>query len=249
MIASDILRGLLRRWYIICLGLLLAGILAGLTWSAIPPKYERSAVQLLVPGVGTLPEGSTNPFLYLGGLTDAAEVMARSVGSENTLNEVAAAHPGISVEVVRDTSTAGPFIHISVTSNDEVETAEALADLVRRTPLVLQALQEQEGVKPSEHITVIPVTVDQESNVTQRNRLLATVSVAVIGAIVTLLLTGFIDGVTRRRRTQREKVSQTFGSADLTMEDSRDQNEEVSPVDSGIARPLEKGPNLPGKSQ
>lgn len=245
MIASDILSGLLRRWYIVCLGLLLAGILAGLTWSAIPPKYERSAEQLLLPGVGTLPEGSTNPFLYLGGVANAAEVMTRAVGSDNTLNEIAVAHPGASVEVDRDTSTAGPFLHITVTSNDEVETNEALAEMVRRTPVMLEALQEEEDVKPSERITVIPVTIDQQSKVTHRNRQFAAVSVAVVVVILTLLLASFIDGVAQRRRAER--VRQTFRSADLTTEDS-DERDEAASGDANVARTMEKSLAPPGMS-
>ena len=63
-----------RRWYITLPGLLLAGLLAFGAWYVVPPSYQRSASEFLVPGTGSLPENA-NPFLYLSGLSQVADVL------------------------------------------------------------------------------------------------------------------------------------------------------------------------------
>ena len=81
----DTLRGLLRRWYVVVAGLILA-ILAGAgTYSVVEPGYERTSTQLLVPGEGLVPPGVTNPYLYLGGLTQAADLVVRVMKSSEVL--------------------------------------------------------------------------------------------------------------------------------------------------------------------
>ena len=88
------LSGLWRRWYIVFPGLIVAAAVAVGAWSVIPPGYERSATQLLIPGADSLPEGA-NPYLFLGGLSPAADVLVRAIGAENVLNDVVEDHPGV----------------------------------------------------------------------------------------------------------------------------------------------------------
>ena len=74
----------IRRWWLVALlGLVLSVGGSGLAYTLIGAEYQRSASQVLVPGDNAVPEGG-NPFIYLGGLEQAADVLVRAA---------AAAHP------------------------------------------------------------------------------------------------------------------------------------------------------------
>ncbi|TQL42020.1 hypothetical protein FB562_2610 [Homoserinimonas aerilata] len=152
---SDTLRGLLRRWYIVVPGLLAAAAIAIGAWFAIPPGYNRSATQLLLPGANSIPEGA-NPYLFLGGLAPAADVLVRAIGSENVVNDMAEKHPGVEIAISRDTTTAGPIILITVTADSDAAAEEVLTLLVERTATVLEDFQTSERIPADNRMSVIP---------------------------------------------------------------------------------------------
>ncbi|MET0829379.1 MAG: hypothetical protein ABWY26_07665 [Microbacterium sp.] len=193
----------MRRWYIVLPGLLLAGLIAAGVWAAVPPEYDRSATQLLVPGETSVPEGG-NPYLYLGGLAPAADVLVRAIGSENVLNEVVDEYPGVDVRIVRDTTTAGPIILITVTASTDAAAEDVLTMLVDRTATVLGEFQEVENIPEANRMTVIPVTVDEQSTERSRNRALAATGVGFIVAVLALLVASIVDGSSQRRRERDE---------------------------------------------
>lgn len=209
---ADTVLGLLRRWYIVFPGLLIAASVAVGAWFAIPPDYNRSATQLLLPGQNSIPEGG-NPYLFLGGLAPAADVLVRALGSENVINEVVDENPGIDVEISRDTTTAGPIILITVTATSD-DAAEGVLDiLIDRTTQVLAEFQEAENIPEPNRITVIPVTVDEESEEQPRSRVIAAAGAGLIGTVLTLLVAGLVDGSSRRRR-DKEPVTSERNSED-----------------------------------
>lgn len=207
----DTLRGLLRRWYILVAGLVLAVAVAFGSWTVVTPGYERTATQLLLPGRGTLPGSSPNPYLFLGGLTYAADVLVRAVGSENLVNEVTERYPGTDVTVTRDPTTAGPVILITVTAKSDADAKEVLAMLVDRTANTLEQIQIEENVAPRNQMTVTSVTVDEQSTIRQRTRLVVTVGAAggiiVLSILVASLVDGLIRSSTRGRRGGRTSAA------------------------------------------
>ena len=203
---ADTLRGLLRRWYIVLPGIIITASLAVGVWFAIPPNYYRSATQLLIPGVGNMPEGA-NPYLFLGGLAPAADVLVRAIGSENVLDEMSEDHPGVEISIRRDTSTAGPIILISVTASSDADAEAVLEQLVDRTATVLEDFQRAEGVPTGSRMTVIPVTVDDQSELQDRTRMLGVTGVAIGGIVVTLFLAGLVDGFGQRERREASESS------------------------------------------
>ena len=184
---ADTLRGLLKRWYILFPGLLIAVAIAVGAWFAIPPGYSRSATQLIVPGESSIPEGG-NPYLYLGGLVPAADVLVRAVGSENTLNDVAEKYPGIDIEISRDATAAGPMILITVTAKTDAAAKNVLTMLTDRTATVLDELQAVESIPEANRMTVIPVTVDEQSIEESRSRFLAAAGAGIVGILLTLVI-------------------------------------------------------------
>jgi len=200
---ADTLRALIRRWYITVPGILIAVATAIGVWIAVPPGYERTAMQLLLPGEQSMPE-SSNPLLYLGGLSNAADVLVRAVGSENVLLEIEDDYPGVEVKVERDASTAGPVILITVTASSDAQAIAALDALVAKTSVVLEDLQQNERIAQANRISVVPITVDTESVLRERDRLVLVVVAGVAVAGVALLLAGFVDGIARQRRRRPE---------------------------------------------
>ncbi|WP_167042563.1 hypothetical protein [Salinibacterium sp. ZJ454] len=229
---SDTLRGLLRRWYIVFPGILLAAAAAAGAWYVISPGYERSATQLLLPGADSLPEGA-NPYLFLGGLVPAADVLVRAIGSENVLNEVVEEHPGVEIEITRDITTAGPVILIVVTAGSDAAAEEVLGLLVERTETTLEQLQKVESIAVENRVTVLPLTVDTQSVPQQRTRMLATAGAGLGGVVLTLLLAGLVDGLSTHRRrhaTPPRDEPTDVTPTDIAPADVATNRDELTPV-------------------
>lgn len=203
---ADTLRGLLRRWYIVLPGLIITASIVVGVWFAIPPGYYRSATQLLIPGVGNMPEGA-NPYLFLGGLAPAADVLVRAIGSENVLDEMSEEHPGVEITIRRDTTTAGPIILISVTASSDADAEAVLEQLVDRTATVLEDFQRAERVPTGSRMTVIPITVDNQSELQERSRMLGATGAAIGGIVLTLFIAGLVDGFGQRERREASELS------------------------------------------
>lgn len=196
---AEILSGLLRRWYITFPGIVLAIAAAVGAWTVVPVEYERTATQFLLPGEASMPENS-NPFLYLGGLSYATDVVVRALGSENVMNEIAEKYPGVEVEVARDATTSGPVVLTTVTASDDQLAGQVLDEIVGKTEGVLADLQDIEAIAADNRISVVNLTVDDLGQLQQRNRLVATVGVGVGIAVLFVVTAGLVDGLARQRR-------------------------------------------------
>ena len=208
----DALRGLVRRWYITVPGLLVGIAAACGTWFAVAPDYERTATQILLPGMGTLPEDSTNPYLYLGGLTVVADVVVRTVGSEEALRDLYEQNPGVIVAITRDGSTAGPVILITVTAPTDALAGSILKELITQTAVTLADLQAEAGIVPDNRVTVTSLAIDRIGIPQQRTRML--ISAATGGGLVLLTLVGasVVDGLAASPR--RRKAADAADDAD-----------------------------------
>ncbi|MDJ0323743.1 hypothetical protein QMG61_08190 [Cryobacterium sp. PH31-AA6] len=238
---SDTLRKLWRRWYIVFPGVMVAAALAVGAWYTIPPGYERSATQLLIPGAASMPEGA-NPYLFLGGLAPAADVLVRAVGSENVLNEMVAEHPDTKIAITRDTTTAGPVMLIAVTAPSDAAAQEVLDLLVTRTATMLEDLQTTEKIASNNRVTVLPITVDTKSVLQQRTRMVGAAGAGVAGVVLTLLLAGLVDGFSsKRRRRRRARVAKAVEGPDAEPEESSVENGTVTDPeqDESLSSPAE----------
>ncbi|WP_438354507.1 hypothetical protein [Microbacterium sp. CJ88] len=205
---ADTLRGLLRRWYIVFPGIIVAMATALGTFAAVPPGYERTATQLLLPGTGTVPPGVTNPFLYLGGLTQAADIVVAVMKSGEVAGVVASEYPGTDVVVQRNPTVSGPVIQIIVTARSDADAGAALDALVNETSTVLDRLQTEQNVTADDLMTVSTLTQDQQSTLQQKNRLLLSAGVGIGLVLLTLIIASLVDGLARRgRRTGRQGSS------------------------------------------
>lgn len=256
---ADTLRGLLRRWYIVVPGILLAVAGAVGAYTVIQPGYERTATQLLMPGEGTVPPGVTNPYLYLGGLTQASDIVVRVMQSEEVAGKVVADYPGTEVLVQRDPTVSGPVIQIVVTAQTDEAAADALAVLVEQSGVVLERLQDDQSVTRDDRMSISTLTHDMSSTLQQKTRLIMSAGAGAGLIALTLVVASLVDGLSRRphragRRGKTAAVPAPAPSSDDVDPDTLDAAHEdlVAPPAEPIAvgGPTDDdGPEGPGAAE
>ncbi|MCU1581234.1 MAG: hypothetical protein QOD27_1810 [Microbacteriaceae bacterium] len=194
MIFSTILHSIRRRWYLLVAGIIASAAAGVYVYQNTDPDYQLSASELLVPGSQTVPEGG-NPFLYLGGLAQASDVLVRALGARDIQGPIQSEFPGTSVVIDRDVSTSGPIIIITIEGKDDAAVGEVFQRMLSATPDTLKALQTQANVPKAAQITVLPITVDGESTTNDKGRLQAAALVIAGGLVVTILLLAMVDGL------------------------------------------------------
>lgn len=199
MTVIQTLRGLLRHWYILVVGLLVAVIAAAGAWRAVPATYTRSSTQILLPGSGMIPSGS-NPYMFVGGLAPAADIIVRGLASKNVIDQVVEGRPSTTVEVTRDPTTSGPVILITVESRSDRDAADALAALNQRTASLLDTLQAEENIPERQRISVVTVSVDRHGTIAQRERLMVTAAAGAAVVVLTVVAAAVVEGTGWRPR-------------------------------------------------
>ncbi|MDQ4214268.1 hypothetical protein [Microbacterium capsulatum] len=195
---ADTMGGFVRRWYIAVPGIILALVAGFGTFIAVQPGHQRTSTQLLLPGSGTIPVGTTNPYLFLGGLTQAADIVVRVMRSDEVLGPIVKDYPGTDVLVERDPTVSGPVIQITVTGKTDAATEDVLAALIDETKVELDRLQTQQKVKTDDRISVSTLTLDTQSTLQQKTRILISAGVALGLVVLTLIVASLIDGLARR---------------------------------------------------
>jgi hypothetical protein len=211
MTMKTVLQGILRRWYVVLAGLLITagGCVFGYTHTG--PIYQRSASELLVPGTQTVPQGG-NPFLYLGGLSQASDVLVRALTADNLQRPILEGRTDVAVDIARDVSTSGPILVVTVNGPKDADVSAVFESILDAIPTTLSSLQAEAEVPAAARITVLPVTVDTSSSTTQKSRFETTAVIGAGGLAATLLLAALIDGLVLARRRARE----SHGTVKLT---------------------------------
>lgn len=199
---ADMMGALRRRWYVLVAGLLVAVAAAYGAWSVVKVDYTRTATQLMLPGPGTIPEDA-NPFLYVGGLSQAADVLTRKMGSPDVIADVTDAYPDAEITITRDPLSSGPVLLITAVSESDAEAGKAVDELVTLTDTTLSEIQSAEGIPDDERITLVTLTQDEKGVVGMKNRMVAAGGAAVGVGVLTLLLVALIDGLARSRSRRR----------------------------------------------
>ncbi|GAA5083460.1 hypothetical protein GCM10025760_00110 [Microbacterium yannicii] len=242
MTLADTLRGLLRRWYIVLPGIILALAVALGTFFVVKPGYERTATQLLLPGAGTIPEGATNPYLFLGSLAQAADIVVRAMGSDEVAGEVVERYPGIDIQVARDPLVSGPVIQFTVTADSDEEAAGAIDLLLERSATTLEGMQADQGVRPDDQITSSVLTKDTESTLEQKSRLMLTAVAGGVLILITLVVASLVDGLSRRQRTNGRSRSMASSSDDASAATAEDASRQLDEWEAPDAAPAAEEP-------
>lgn len=199
----DAIRGLVRRWYISIPSVLLAVAVALGVWTITPAEYQRTAAQLLLPGENLLPEGETNQFLYLGGLSPVADVLTRAVNATEPVRELR--EGGAEIEIARDASAQGPVLLLSATAKSDAAAEEMVNTVLGLTETTLEQLQVDQGIALQDRVTVSTIAVDQTGKKIQRSRVVFTVAAGLGVALLGLAIASTVDGLVGRRRRRAKR--------------------------------------------
>lgn len=222
---ADVLGALRRRWYVIVAGVLIAVGAFFALWTTIPSEYERTATQLLLPGEATIPEDA-NPYLFIGGLYQVADILVRAIGPDDVA-AVTADFPGATVTVSRDTA-AGAVMIVTVNAPSDEAAAAVLDDVLALTESRLEQLQNAQRIPVDERVDMVPLTGASESVVIDKNRVLvsvaATVAILALGAGAAVLS----DTLLRSRRRRRS------GFVPAAVADDQGDETDAAPRRSGV---------------
>jgi hypothetical protein len=199
MYLRDLYASLKRRWYLVVLGALLTVSLAFVVYVQAPVKYEATGSVALVPPATAVISGD-NPFLYMGGLEQALGILTAKLNSDEVQRDIVRKHDAVEYSTLRDPSTNGPIVLVTVTGATADETLEALTDVLAAVPQNLNSLQDALNLTENSRMTSMPLSSDEEAEINDSTRTRTVLTLAAGGVAGTLLLTGQLDKILLRRR-------------------------------------------------
>ncbi|GAA4167214.1 hypothetical protein [Gryllotalpicola koreensis] len=233
---TTVIRATLRRWYVTVPGLLATVFLVIAAHTLVQPTFTRSADLLLIPAEATMPKGS-NPYLYIGGLSQAADVLVTAASSQSVLGPVLEGHEKTTLTVSRDTSSSGPVLLITVETPSADQSGEILDGGIKAVTATLAKLQSEEHLTQAQMITASQLSVDTTATPKTKSQFMATAAAGGIGFVGTLILATFIDGLilSRPRRGARDPKRSTPGPRRLesaSLDDEIDAREAAAEEDA-----------------
>lgn len=212
MLLGEIPKVLLRRWYVVVLGLLATVGLAFAALSAVPPAYALKSEVLLLPPSSAVPAGS-NPYLFLGGLQSIGSIASKVMTDDRAQRSVKAQFGEVDFGVALDPTAAAPMILIEVSSSSPKTSQAAERFLSDRLPGVLLQLQEDANVPSKSLITTSSVIAADIPQIGRKSQIRAIVVAAAAGLLVTILTAAAVDALALRRRRRRPQ-SASLAAAD-----------------------------------
>lgn len=190
---------LLRRWYLVVLGLVVTVMLCLFAVQAIPVRYSAEAGLLLLPPRISVGEGG-NPYLALGALGPVGDVLSKTLTDSTAQRELKAAGVTGTYEVGPDTASPAPIVLVTVETTSESAALSSLQLILDRAPLRLLALQRETSVKNNAFITSTVITRSTRAEAVRKPQIRAVMVAAVSGIAMTLMITAAVDAMLLRRR-------------------------------------------------
>jgi hypothetical protein len=231
---SDTLATLVRRWHILLLGLLMTGGLGWAVYQAVPTTYEASGSILLMPADTMVGKGG-NPYLYLGGMRDALDVLVRRSSSEHSRQSVLSRFDGANYTVSTDPTTQSPIVLVTAQSKSPDDSMalrqEAMATIGRN----LESMQNELGISDKSRIRMRELVVDSSATANTKMALQAAIVSVGAGLLCTLAATAFADKVLTRRRARRSLGGNELGDPGTPVTERDPSQSQASPL--GVLSP------------
>lgn len=236
----DTLRSLLRRWYIFLLGLILSAGMGYAAYTVIQPTYEAQSTLLLMPPAEVVGEHS-NPYLYLGGMNEALDVLVRRASAPEAITAIEEQFGGVTVTPSADRTTSSPIVVITITGPDAQDVLNAL-DAGRMTVIRnLDSMQNELDIEANMRITTKDLVLAHEATANRKMPIQLAILVVAAGSVGTLMFTGFIDGqlIARAQPKKQPKRKNKRARQDQpAVENSEDTTPEYEQLPKPDARPL-----------
>ncbi|HJW01472.1 MAG TPA: hypothetical protein VJ617_20470 [Arthrobacter sp.] len=211
----DMIRSLMRRWYVLLFCLAAAAAGTYLVYQTVPLSYSaKGSLVLMPPKTSVGPDG--NPYLFLGGMGQALDILSSKLSAEDAQAPILKAHPNVSYSAEPDRSSSGSVVLVTVRGSDRSEVMGALDAVVAAVPTTLAAMQDAQAVPPDSRISMMTLVVDRQPATDTKTRTVYVLATAGGGAALGILLTGFIDGrlLARRGRLEAEAKAEAVPPAD-----------------------------------
>ncbi|WP_286929323.1 MULTISPECIES: hypothetical protein [Aeromicrobium] len=200
----EVIKTVLRRWYVVVAGLLLTGVLGYAAYSSTPPVYEASGTVLLLPPEDQVSgEGIKNPFLQLNNLDVPTSLVVARLNGDEVREQILEKQPGALYEVTTDPTMRGPVVLVQVSAQSAKATVDTLEAVLAAAPTALTDLQAQQDVPKGDSITSMQLAADLEATAVTRATTRAVVAAVAVGLALTAGATAGIDAIARRRRARR----------------------------------------------
>lgn len=206
---AETLSVLKRRWYLVVAGVLLTAVGCFYVYDRVPTTYEAKGSVVLMPPSATVGDEG-NPYLFLGGMGQALDVLTRHVNAAEIVEPILEDHPDTNYTIEPDRDTSGSIMQVIVTGPDPSTTMDVLHEALSTIPISLNAMQDELLIEDYLRIGLMTVVVDTEPTADQKQRLQLLIFAAVGGIVGTVLLTGMIDGMVlslRREAPQKNPAS------------------------------------------
>jgi hypothetical protein len=202
--ASDVLKVLRRRWYLVLTGLVLvAGASIGV-FALVPTQYEAKAdVLFLLPANSA--STPVNPYLNLQqGLSTTASILGGVVTTPETQREVFKSGFTADYAVAQQPGTGVPLLSVSAQSGNADMAVATVSEIVRRINDQLASIQRDAGAPASQFITSRTFSLGNQAEALRGAKIRALAVVVALGMTLTVLVTLLIDRL--RRGTGRRAV-------------------------------------------
>lgn len=193
---------LLRRWYVVLVGIALTTGLVYGAHVAVPPTYVATGSVLLLPPGASVPDGS-NALLQLGGLEQPASLVVAYLAGDEARRQLAVKYPHATYDVVLDPLSRGPLIQFTVEDPAPDQVMGALNAVLAALPDALTRLQDEVDAPAVARISSMPLAVDKEPTTKMSSAVRAIIAAAGVGLVLTLVGAVTVDSLAIRRRARR----------------------------------------------
>lgn len=213
MIFSDLSTVLRRRWYLVSLGVLLTVALCVLASVAVPVRYIARAEVLLLPAATAVGAGG-NPYVGLGGLSPAGDVLAKAMMNDSTKDELLRAGFVGEFSIGPDRASAAPLVLVEVQADSPRQALVSLNTLLGVAPGKLRSLQADLGIEEKSMITSTVVTRSLSASALRTPQLRAVIVAAAFGLAGTLVGVALLHNLLLRRprRPDRGEARQSHAA-------------------------------------
>lgn len=193
---------MVQRWYFTLIGLLITLALCGLAALAVPVKYQAKAQILVLPPHTSVGTGG-NPYLALGGLQAASDVLARAMSDGKTFQLLRSEGITGTYTVARDLTTSGPILLVAADDSTPEGALSTLNGILAQAAPRLAALQDDLNVPQNTRLTSNVFTRDTVASTQRKSQIRAVLVGFAGGVFVTIMLVSAVDSLLTRRRRRR----------------------------------------------
>lgn len=219
----ETMRVLRRRWYIALPALLVSGILAMLTYTSVPTRYESTGVLVLTsPSSGgrhsdkTKPEDvvRVNPLLaFDSSLTTTAQILTQVLGDPTTHAELAG-EKSTSVYTANTGPVGGPLLFVTAESDTGEQAKTLVGKIMERAAQELDTRQRTLNAPEPTFITsqVLVKPTAPQAKIGGKVRFVG--AAAVVLLLLTIAVTFGSDSVLGKLKRRREAAAAEKGDDD-----------------------------------